>query len=163
MKQLILVRHAKSSWSDMLISDIERPLNSRGKRNAPFMAQKLKEIVKNIDTFYVSPAKRARKTAKVFLKDFSNAKWNIVEEIYEAYVSTLEDVIYSIPYEIDTAIMFGHNPGFTALTNRYAKSMIDNLPTCGIVIIDFKGENWSKFHPTSASVSDILFPKQFGE
>ena len=163
MKRLILVRHAKSSWSDLLLADIDRPLNARGKRNAPFMAKKLSEKTETIDAFYVSPAKRAKKTAKVFYKYFKNAEWHIVEDIYEADVSELEDVIYSISDEVNTAIMFGHNPGFTYLTNRYADNMIDNLPTCGVVIMEYEGDHWSNFHPTAASVVDIMYPKLYGE
>ena len=163
MKQLILVRHAKSSWSDMLLADIDRPLNARGKRNAPFMAQKVKEKIEEIDVFLVSPAKRARKTAKKFYKLYHNSEWNIVENIYEAYTDELEDVIYSIPAEINSAIMFGHNPGFTSFTNRYAHQMIDNLPTCGVVFISFEGDRWNTFHPTNAHVTEIIYPKLFGE
>lgn len=163
MKRLILVRHAKSSWSDLLLADIDRPLNARGKRNAPFMAQKLKEKIPTIDSFYVSPAKRAKKTAKVFFKQYKEAEFNIVEDIYEAYVDELEDVIYSIDDNVNSAILFGHNPGFTMLTNRYADNMIDNLPTCGVVIMEYEGDHWANFHPTAASVVDIMYPKLYGE
>ena len=161
MKQLILVRHAKSSWSDLLLADIDRPLNSRGKRDAPFMAVELKKRVSDIDVFYVSPAKRARKTAKKFFQHYPNAEWINEENIYEAFVDDLEDVIYSIPDEVNTAIMFGHNPSFTMLTNRYTNQMIDNLPTCGIVRIEFSGERWNTFYPTNAVVKEIIYPKMF--
>jgi phosphohistidine phosphatase len=63
MKTIIIIRHAKSSWSDLRLDDFDRPLNKRGKRNAPFMGQKLKEKKIMPDIILSSPAKRARKTA----------------------------------------------------------------------------------------------------
>ena len=69
MKKLYLIRHAKSSWKDITLDDFDRPLNKRGKTDAPFMAQKLKD--KNIypDIIISSPAKRAKSTAKAFKKN----------------------------------------------------------------------------------------------
>ncbi|MEE9373376.1 MAG: histidine phosphatase family protein [Saprospiraceae bacterium] len=163
MKHLILVRHAKSSWSDLLLADKDRPLNARGKRNAPFMAQKLKEKVGDINVFYVSPAKRAKRTAKMFFKLYPSAQWVIDKGIYEGSVSELEDVIYSIPDEVDSAVLFGHNPGFTSFTNIYSKVKLDNLATCGIVMINFEGEKWNTFNPINAKVVDIFYPKLYGE
>jgi len=161
MKKLIIVRHAKSSWSDLLMADIDRPLNERGKRDAPFMAQKLSESIDGIDLFLVSPAKRAQKTAKKFYQVFSNAQWTNEENIYEAYVDDLEDVIYSIPDDVNNVILFGHNPGLTMLVNKYYSHSLDNLPTCGIAIISFEGEKWNDFYPTNAQVVKIIYPKMF--
>ena len=125
------------------------------------MAKHLKSVVDNIDSFLVSPAKRARKTAKYFHKHYPSASWKIERSIYETSSISLEDVIHSISDHVEVAVMFGHNPGFTYLANKYARTPFDNLPTCGIVIINFKGGKWQDFHPGLAEMTDMYYPKQF--
>ena len=70
MKTLLIIRHAKSSWDDFSIKDFDRPLNERGKKDAPMMAKRLLKKNISIDTFISSPAKRARKTAEAFVKEY---------------------------------------------------------------------------------------------
>lgn len=161
MKHLILVRHAKSSWDDISLRDIERPLNKRGKRDAPFMSKILKEKVSDIDLFLVSPAVRAQKTAKKFFEHYPEANWLTEEDIYEASTEALESIIYSIPDNVNTAIMFGHNPSFTFLANQFTDDYFDNLPTCGIAIIQFDGDHWTDIHATNARLKELLYPKMF--
>src|SRR5688500_8491813 len=86
MKTVLLVRHAKSIWDDISLSDFERPLNDRGKKNAPEMAERLLEKGIAIDIFISSPAKRAKKTADIFAKTFKQDKEEVilVPELYEA-------------------------------------------------------------------------------
>src|SRR5574338_873525 len=86
MKTLLLIRHAKSSWDDVSLSDFDRPLNDRGKRDAPIMAERLSEKNIEIDTFVSSPAKRAARTAKIFAEEFKMKKDDIVfkTELYMA-------------------------------------------------------------------------------
>jgi len=86
MKRLYLLRHAKSSWKDLTLSDFDRPLNKRGKRDAPLIAKKLKEKGIRPDIIISSPAKRARKTAKIFAKTLHVAL-KTEEKLYEAHTS----------------------------------------------------------------------------
>ena len=74
MKQLILIRHAKSDWDDPSLDDFDRPLNGRGKRDAPLMAERLRDKDIKIDQFIASPAKRARKTAAIFTEAYKKKK-----------------------------------------------------------------------------------------
>jgi len=84
MKQLLLIRHAKSSWDDAAINDIDRPLNDRGKKDAPKMAERLLDKKVKIDGFYSSPAKRALTTCKLFVKAYDKKEKNIIECVYKA-------------------------------------------------------------------------------
>ena len=95
MKTLIVVRHAKSSWDFSGIDDIDRPLNDRGKKDAPEMAKRLKERNIKVDLFVSSPAKRAKKTAKYFAEEFDVNKKDIVliDKLYEASVPTFYSVV----------------------------------------------------------------------
>src|SRR5205085_2735979 len=120
MKTLHLVRHAKSSWDDLQLSDFERPLNARGKKDAPAVAKKIKdkEGIK-IDRFISSPAKRARKTASVFMKEFGlkNKEMVLLPSLYEASVNNFYDAVESMNDEDETVAVFSHNPGITDFVN----------------------------------------------
>ena len=95
MKHLLLVRHAKSSWDNFSVKDFDRPLNERGKKDAPVMAKRLLKKDIMIDAFISSPAKRARKTAEAFVKEYKGNKEPIIflDELYLASPSAFEEVI----------------------------------------------------------------------
>src|SRR5688572_27194068 len=95
MKELLLVRHAKSSWDDFSVKDFDRPLNDRGKRDAPDMAKRVRDKDIEIDAFISSPAKRARKTAEAFAKEYKDKKDDIIffKELYLASPSAFFEVI----------------------------------------------------------------------
>lgn len=163
MKTLFLIRHAKSSWNFPELSDFERPLNKRGKRDAPFMAALVEAKGFKPDKIVSSPANRALTTAGHFAAAFQMPTEDIQkdEDIYEAYTDTLQEIIQGFENTWDTVYMFGHNPGFTSLSNRYASDFIDNVPTCGIIRIMSTTDNWAAFSPENARVTDHFFPKQF--
>ena len=98
MKTLILVRHAKSDWNEPGLSDIERPLNERGKKDAPMMAKRLRKKGLKIDAFLSSPAKRAFRTARFFAEEFDVKKDNIQVEkvLYGALSGQFEQVIAAL-------------------------------------------------------------------
>src|SRR6478609_5790664 len=104
MKTLIAVRHAKSSWDAIDQKDFDRTLNERGKKDAPEMAQRLKEKGIAIDQFVSSPAKRAKKTAKYFAEAFKQEKGDIllIDTLYEAAPETFYDVIQNLDNKHDT-------------------------------------------------------------
>jgi phosphohistidine phosphatase len=165
MKKLILVRHAKSSWSDMNLSDHDRPLNGRGKKDGPFMAQLLAARSKERPVLVSSTALRAHTTAKFFAKALGQAETDIKLEkaIYDASTMTLQQIITRLNPEWDVVALFGHNPGFTMLANLfYEDNYLDNLPTCGIVeIVGESVNNWDDFSPATAKVIAVHFPKQY--
>src|SRR5215831_1208387 len=104
MKHLLLVRHAKSSWDDSIVKDIDRPLNDRGKKDAPKMAERLLEKKIKIDGFYSSPAKRALATCKLFVKEYDKKEKNIIEvtELYEPHVENFFDAVKNADNDFDT-------------------------------------------------------------
>jgi phosphohistidine phosphatase len=162
MKTLYLVRHAKSSWKDSSLDDLERPLNRRGKRDAPFMGELLKEKVVNPDVVISSPAKRASKTAQIITEHIGYSKKDIIysEEIYEASSRELVDFIKKIDDKYNSVMLFGHNPGFTMLNNYLSKNYIDNIPTCGIVALQFN-INWKEIDKNSAKMLFFDYPKRY--
>lgn len=138
-KTLYIARHAKSSWDDMSLSDFERPLNKRGKRDAPFMAEKLKALGVKPDLILSSPAKRAKTTAKHY-RDVLGSELQYDERIYEASLMSLIYLAQEMFETVDSLMIVGHNPGLTMLNDRVSNKSIYNIPTAGVVAIEFEDE-----------------------
>jgi phosphohistidine phosphatase len=146
MKTLVLIRHAKSSWDDPGLDDRERPLNKRGKRDAPAMGQLLLEKGMTPDLIVSSPAKRARKTAKILADalDYPRDGIELREALYLQGLETLLAVIASLDDAHACVFLVGHNPELTELANVLTGASIDNIPTAAAVAVDFKAKHWSK-------------------
>ena len=147
-RTLILIRHAKSSWADALQSDFDRPLNDRGKAEAPEMGIKLNQLGMKPDLIISSPAKRTRQTAKRIADevgyDSDSIKW--VEKLYHCIPSVFNEVISGIPDNVKTVFILGHNPGITDFVNQQSQSFsIDNMPTCGVAGIQLDTDEWSNY------------------
>lgn len=163
MKTIFFIRHAKSSWADMSIRDINRPLNKRGLRDAPFMAKMLKGKGVQIDAIVSSPANRAFTTATYFAKAFDMKDSDIIvkKEIYEAYTDEILDVVRGLSDDFQTVLFFGHNPGFTSLANMFTNDYIANVPTCGISKIESSATKWKDLSPDNGKLVDFYYPKQY--
>ncbi|MBX3256324.1 MAG: histidine phosphatase family protein [Chitinophagaceae bacterium] len=148
MRSVILIRHAKSSWDDVSLSDFDRPLNERGKHDAPLMAELLYNRKIPVDSFISSPAKRARKTAAYFAKQFGYDVDRIVlkDALYLAEV----EVFYNIIAQTDDALhhlaIFSHNPGITFFVNTLTDVVrVDDMPTCAMFAVQADIGHWSDF------------------
>jgi phosphohistidine phosphatase len=158
MKQLLIVRHAKSDWDDPKLSDFQRPLNSRGHKNAPEMAHRLlkKKIVPQ--QIVSSPAKRAITTAEYFAEELGIKKSAIVQEpaIYEASAGTL----LRVDNKYDFIALFGHNPGVTNLVTDLCDADLFNIPTCGVILIEFPFDDWEMISKATGEVKLYDYPKK---
>lgn len=157
MKELLLIRHAKSSWKDPYLRDFDRPLNERGKNDAPVMADRTFNREGSTDLLLSSPAKRAHLTAFEFHKKFGN---DIVfdENIYEASYKTLLEVINHLSDDYERVMMFGHNPGFSHIMD-YLTSKVQHMPTCGIAKISFEADRWAEISADSGLLVYFDYPK----
>ena len=161
MKTLLLIRHAKSSWDNIALSDFERPLNGRGKKDAPAMAKRMKDRKIEIDFFLSSPAKRAKKTAQHFI-DVYNAKEKdlvLIPSLYEASSKDFFDAVESINDKNDVVALFSHNPGITDFVNSLTEKYIDNMPTCGVFAVKIKTKNWKDFKNAEKEFLFFDYPK----
>lgn len=161
MKQLILVRHAKSDWGDPSLSDFDRPLNGRGEQDAPVMAQRLLDKKVKIDTFISSPAKRARKTARIFAKTYKVKKEDMIfyDELYGAASTVFWDVIAKADNKADSIAVFSHNPGITDFANLLTSTRIDNIPTCGVFAVKADCKKWKDFEEAEKEFWFFDYPK----
>lgn len=145
-KTLYLIRHAKSSWKDASLDDYDRPLNKRGKRDAPEMGRRLKEQEIKPDLLISSPAKRARLTAKAIAEAIGYAQDKIrwEPELYHATSETILEQIHQNAHQQQSLAIFGHNPGLTDFQNDICSEAIDNIVTTGIACIEFEVESWKE-------------------
>jgi phosphohistidine phosphatase len=163
MKQLYIVRHAKSDWGNEFLQDIDRPLSQRGYEDAYRMAEHFKKTQKIPELIVSSPASRAINTAFIFARKFGiNEKEVVIEKrIFEANESKLSELISELPDSKNTVMLFGHNPGLTNFINSVSDKEIDNLPTCGIVLLSYELKSWKKIYEQTAHFNSFYFPKQF--
>jgi phosphohistidine phosphatase len=156
MKRLLLVRHAKSSWRDPSLADIDRPLNQRGKRDAPVMGERLKAQGLLPDLIIASPAKRARKTAKILAEKLGYPKNKVVYEkgIYTEEVRGITARVQAVDAAVSSIMLVGHNPELTLLAEGLTARQVDNIPTCGVFCLEFSCQSWRDI---SAANSRLLF------
>ncbi|MTI19740.1 histidine phosphatase family protein [Fulvivirga sp. RKSG066] len=161
MKTLYLIRHAKSSWKFPELSDAERPLNKRGKRDAPDMGKRLKNKGLFPDLMLSSPANRALTTCQMIAKalDYPKEAIETDRRVYHAGVSELLRVVQGIDDTWNTVCLFGHNPGFTDFANELTHSDIYNIPTCGVFACSFDVDSWKDVGYGKGKRTHYDFPK----
>lgn len=157
MKNIVLIRHAKSSW-EFSVSDFERPLLQKGIDNS----YKVAEVAQNYFTenalIWVSSAKRTQETAKIFMPFFKvNTKnINVRKDLYTISLTELEQIVKSCSNDYNFLILFGHNNAITDFVNKFGDVFIDNVPTSGLVSITFDTDCWSTI--SNGTTDKIIFP-----
>jgi phosphohistidine phosphatase len=143
MKTLYLVRHAKSSW-EFDLDDHKRPLNDRGLRDAPRVAAKVAKSLPRPDLAMSSDAMRAKTTALFFTKAFGIPENELVLEpkLYDFSGNNVLQVIRTCPDTVDCLLLFGHNNAMTTIVNVFGSKVVDNVPTCGFIAIEFNITHW---------------------
>ncbi len=164
MKQLLIIRHAKSSWDIAIQKDFDRPLNERGLKDAPAMAKRLLERKVSIDAFISSTAKRAITTATLFYKEDKkggNKTLGVigVPELYLASPKVFKRVICNADDAFNTIAIFSHNPGITAFANTLTNARIDEMPTCSVFAVKIETDSWKDFADAEKSFWFFDCPK----
>ncbi len=157
MKTLFLIRHAKSSWTDINQKDFERPLDGAGITTAHEMAANLSKNTPAIDLFISSPAARTTETCKIFCRAFSFNENEIVfvPNLYEGSEKNYEAALSVVSDKHKQVALVGHNPGITYFANRIVPNKwIENIPACGIIAVESDCTSWKDF---VASPSRLLF------
>lgn len=160
-KRIYVVRHAKSSWLDMRLSDKERPLNPRGKADAPRMANWCLKQGYVPDQIITSTAVRAQTTAELFRQGLQMEieQFSTNDSLYHAPEDEYITACYGLGEEVSSVMLFGHNPGITYLANLVAASYVDNVPTCGILVIDSSADSWQEIGFENCRLIQMQSPK----
>lgn len=163
-RRLVLIRHAKSSQADPFQDDFDRPLNERGKRDAPFMGRRLKKAELFPDLILSSPAKRAKQTARKIAGALDCEKEGIrfLKQLYLCDASVFEAEIEALEDKVKTVFIVGHNPGITEFANQLTDCFrIDNMPAGAFVAASIKAERWQDFSYAEKEVILCEYPKKF--
>jgi phosphohistidine phosphatase len=144
MKTLFLVRHAKSSRDDPSLPDRDRPLDDRGRRDAPKMGKRLAKRDVKPDLLVSSPALRALTTAQLIAEEIGFKRKDIVvdDRLYASSPDALLAVIRALDDKLDRVMLFGHNPEFSELAHRLSREIVD-MPTSAVAEFDFDTKAWS--------------------
>ncbi|WP_026976704.1 SixA phosphatase family protein [Flavobacterium tegetincola] len=158
MKNVILIRHAKSSW-DSPSTDKKRPLANRGVADAHLVSSHIASFLPKKSIIWGSTAKRAKDTATIFLQNITYPLESIIykEELYTFDVTELVKVIKSCNNSYDCVIIFGHNEAITAFVNKFGNILIDNVSTSGFVSIDFDVDAWEAIE--KGHTKKVVFPR----
>lgn len=158
MKNLILIRHAKSSWEAPL-KDFDRPLIKRGITDAHIVSGTVSDFVPKTYIMWSSPAARASETALIFAQNLSYPIESIIyrDDLYTFDGKQLEKVIKSCDNNFESVILFGHNEAITNFVNKFGDVFIENVPTSGFVSLQFDSESWVGIN--KGKTHKTIFPK----
>ncbi len=162
MKTLTILRHAKSSWDEPGLVDFDRPLNGRGKRDAPEMGKRMKAAGIRPSLIISSPAKRAWSTAKLVAAEITYPKEFLQREpdLYHATTDRLFEVIARQDEGFNNLLLVGHNPGLTELSNKLVPGLTSNLPTAGLVSVLIDTDTWELRGRKSVELLEHDYPKR---
>ena len=159
MKRLILVRHGKSSW-EYSVNDKDRPLTERGINDGHLVSSVLRSWDLPIDAVFSSPANRALHTCMIFLRalDFPFSRFSLNDRLYDFSGDSVFSLLRDMDDQLETVLFFGHNHAFTHLANSLGNSYIENVPTSGLVHLEFNVNHWKSVE--KGTTVRTVFPKQ---
>lgn len=162
MKNLYLMRHAKSSWDNPDLKDFERPLNQRGLDDIPVMAARFLQRNCSISCIVCSPALRTKTTAQLFSEAVNYAGEAVISNpgLYFAGVGMFLKATNLLDDDCESAMLVGHNPAITEFANAMANVSIDNIPTCGVVQLQLDIETWAEAELGNAVMLEFDYPKK---
>ncbi len=161
MKILYLLRHAKSSWSQPGLGDKGRPLNSRGRKNAPHMGKRFSERGESVDRVISSPAKRAHDTAMLFTENCGYQRSiQIHDGLYFLGSGSIEELILQQDNQLESLMLVFHNPDITHFSNSLDYDLsIDNVPTCGLLRFECETDDWQQWTKDVTRFDYFDYPK----
>lgn len=160
-KRVVIIRHAKSSWANPGQTDFDRPLNERGKENAPEMGKRLQQYGLIPDAVFSSTAKRAKQTAEGITKAMKDQRpilWD--DDLYHASPEKIERVICTAEDTYNTIFIVAHNPGITEFVNTAVPGFATpNVPTCGIIAFSIACTHWADYFQSEKKLITYDYPK----
>ena len=158
MKELILVRHAKSSW-EYDVKDADRPLGERGITDAHLIARALEKNLRGIQAIFSSPANRALHTCMILMREMgmSHASVQVIPELYDFSGQGVSAHVHSLDDALEKVMLFGHNNAMTHIANKWGSKYLENVPTCGMVHLSFPVNSWKEI--SYGNTLNTVFPK----
>jgi len=161
MKRLFLIRHAKSSWDDAALPDKDRPLNDRGRRDAPKIGERLAKRGVKPDLILSSPAVRALETAEIIARKLDYRRKDIIvdDRLYAVEADDLLEVIRELGAQLKSVMIVGHNPELAELAQRLSGEITD-MPTCAVAEFGFEAKSWTEIGKIEPATVALDYPKK---
>jgi len=161
-KELYIIRHAKAERESITIKDIDRSLTGKGITQAYLMAEKLANQVADLNLIICSPAIRALHTATIFARkmNISLSKIILEKSIYTSEFGNTIDLIKHTPDDLDSLMIFGHNPSLSETVNHFSLDFIDFLPTCGVIKLKFNTDKWTDCGRNNSELEFCYYPQE---
>ena len=158
MKNLYLLRHAKSSWDDFALKDVDRPLSTRGIQDADLMGNFFKSKRRGLDLVVSSPSRRTKETLNHF---FNKTTQNIIfdETIYHSSEQNIYSVLKHIEEDIKSLMIVGHNPSMHEFSESFSGQFIEKFSTCGLASFEFDDE-WANVCEDSGTLIEFKIPSE---
>lgn len=161
MKSITFVRHSKSSWNEPLLSDHDRPLNNRGKRDSIFISQKLKDLGYNPKIIITSSAIRALTLAKELSKTLGVSDLRVEKDLYLCSPTLIIDYVNKLNTSENRILIVNHNPTITNIYNSYTQEYIHNVPTTGVFEVNYDVDNWEDINLSNGKIVEYIYPKMY--
>ncbi len=157
---MVIIRHAKSSWEEEEKNDFDRALKPKGINDIVRIAGETKTLLGEIDVVFSSSANRAVHTAILFAKavGIPTEKISIVDDLYETNEVIVLNFVRALDNNLGTVAIIGHNPTLTDFANLFVDEQIDNIPTSGLVRIDFREDCWENISKKNVNKVTVRFP-----
>jgi phosphohistidine phosphatase len=168
MRTLLLMRHAKSSWDQPGLADLDRPLAPRGRQAAPLVARHLAKHGLIPDLVLASPAQRVRETWALMAPALGDGvACKTLRSLYEAPPSRLLEALRRVDGEVRTLLLLGHNPALGALAQNLAGSgpekdlqrLRTKFPTAGVAVLAVEAERWADLAAGGGRLRELVRPK----
>jgi phosphohistidine phosphatase len=165
MKQLYLLRHAKSSWKDSSLPDHDRPLTGRGRRAAKTIARHLREQGIEPELVLCSTARRARETLDRIEPALGTPAVRVEDDLYAASAGALLERLRSIPDTVESVMLIGHNPGLQDLAldlarpSPAARELATKYPTGALATLAFQASSWQELDRDTAELVALVRPR----
>jgi phosphohistidine phosphatase len=172
MRTLYLLRHAKSDRGDTDLSDIDRPLAPRGRRDAPAMAAFMRERDYRPDLILCSPSARTRETLALLQPALgSDLRTEFDRKLYLGSPDVLLRRLRDVDETIASVLVIGHNPGLERLAaalaprgdRRALARMREKFPTCGLAVIHLHIDRWEQTDLGAGTLTDFMVPAGLDE
>ncbi len=167
MKRLSVLRHAKSDWDDPRLDDFNRPLNPRGREAAHIIAREVERRKLQFDLVIASPAIRSRQTLEAFKGSKAIGEIRFEPRLYLASLTTLLAIIRSLPEELSSVLLVGHNPGLHELVQTIAEAppslqekIAHKFPTAALAELEIHSVRWNEVEENSATIDALLLPRE---
>lgn len=163
LRQLLLVRHAKSSWENPLLDDRDRPLNDRGRRVSLGMGKHLNHLQLEPDLVISSPALRAWQTALLVSSAFEKSvDIHLNDALYGCNTNEWWKQVQLLPNEYSRILMVGHNPELHQFIAEISDFLIPKYPTCALALFDVESSQWQHVKRSDFHLKEVMLPKKMG-